>query len=249
MAVLVVVVLVMLVHVTHVLVVLLKSLAGAGGNPILFVLVNLGNGSRGAGRTRFSGGAFPPSFPTAAATATAATTGARITLFAAGFFHPSGSRGAIGDFRRGRFIHVEVVNPGQDVFLLQIGIEVQIEIKFARTGLFPADFIPTSLFAPRGRPVIPARSGRALVAAASVFTPGLFAARGRSFLTARRGDIATRGRSFFAATFRPAALLAPLAAAASALVAAAAIGSAVSATPFIPLARTVVPARLGGGLW
>jgi hypothetical protein len=228
-AVLIVVVLVVLVHVTYVFVILLESLAGPGGNPVLFTLVNIGNRGRGAGWTRFPGRTFPTI--TASTTATAATTGARITLFPSGFFHASGTRGTIGNSRGKSFVQVEVVNPRQDVFLLQI------EIKFARPRLFP----------PRWA-VISSRSGRALVATASVFTTGLFTARGRRLLTARRRDIATWRRSFVAATFRPAALLAPLAAAPSALVAARAIGSAVSATPFIPLARTVVPSRIGDGL-
>jgi hypothetical protein len=219
-AVLVVVVLVVLVHITYIFVILLESLAGAGRNPILFVLVNTGNRSRGTGWTSFSGRTFPTITITSAATTTAATTGTRITLFPSGFFYASGSRGAIGNFRGRSLVHVEVVNPRHDVFLLQI------EIKFAWPRLFP----------PR-RAVISARSGGALVAAASVFTTRLF--------TARRRGIATRRRSFFAASFRPAALFAPLAAAPSALVAAAPIASALSAALFIPLARTLVPSRLG----
>jgi|GEM_PF-6857769 len=217
-AVLVVVVLVVLVHITYIFVILLESLAGAGRNPILFVLVNTGNRSRGTGWTSFPGRTFPTI--TAAATTTAATTRTRIALFPSGFFYASGSRGAIGNFCGRSLIHVEVVNPRHHVFVLQI------EIKFAWPRLFP----------PR-RAVISARSGGALVAAASILTTGLFAAR--------RRDIATRRRSFFAASFRPAALFAPLAAAPSALVAAAPIASALSAALFIPLARTLVPSRLG----
>src|SRR6185295_8411037 len=150
-AVLVVVVLVVLVHVTYVFVILLESLAGTGGNPVFFVLVNIGNRSRGAGWSRFPGRTFPPI--TASATPATATTRTRIPLFPSGFFHASGTRGAIGNFRGRSFVQVEVVNPRQDVFLLQI------EIKFARPRLFP----------PRWA-VIAARGGRALVAAASIFT-------------------------------------------------------------------------------
>ncbi len=71
MAVLVVTILVMFVHVRRLVVVFFQPLPGAGGNLVLFVLVDIGKGRRGARWTFLARG--PLWAATTAAAATAAT--------------------------------------------------------------------------------------------------------------------------------------------------------------------------------
>jgi hypothetical protein len=244
--VLVVMIFVMLVQVTDVLVIFLESLPGSGGNLVLFVLVDNRLCSPGAGRTFFTRGTFSPAPAPASATTTAA---AGIPFLASRILHATGSRRALRYGPLGSFIHVVIVDPRQDVILLQIGIQVQIEIKFALARLFTANFLATRLLAAR-RSIVSARSWRAFIATASVFTPRLFPAGWRyvsaSFLTAWRRRFAARllsARGLVTTWFRPAALFATLRTLSSTLVARTAVSSAVPTTLFISLTRTFLPPR------
>ena len=258
MALLVVMVLVVLVEVTHVLVVLFQPLPGAGGNSVLFFLVDFGRRSRRTGGTIVAGLAIS----TASATAASATAAAGIPLFTSRIFDAAGPCRTIGGFCRGSFVQVDVVDPRQTVILLQIGIEVQIAIEFTGPRLLSANFIASRSFAPRWWAVIAPWSRRAGFAAARVFAPRLFTARlfaawGRSVITARRnfvtsrwGYVAAGGRgSFIATPLGPPNLLAPLVAASSTLIIAASFASSApigsARALFIARARTLVSAGFG----
>jgi hypothetical protein len=253
-AVLVIMFVVMLVDVGEVFVVFFQSLASASGNLILFGFVEFG---AGRGRT---GGPFLAGRSISAATSTAATA----TSTAAGLIRSLG----IFTTRPGRtlgipcrrFVQAKVVDTGQDVFAVQIGIQIQIEIKFARTGLFAARGFTPRLFAPRGTIIAP-RSRRAFIAATQVFPtrflpanfisarrnnliPYIAASRGSVITSWRRSVIAPRGGSNIPAAFRTTALVAAISATSTTLIAPAAVISSASSTLLIALARTLVPANL-----
>lgn len=256
---LVVTILVMLIHVRRLVVVLFQPLTGAGGNLVLFVLVDIGNGRSGARGSFFARGALGAA--TTAATATPTT--ARIPLLTTRVLHAASSRGAIGSLAGGGFLHVDVVDPRQDIILLQIGIQVQIKVKFALARLLAADFIATRFFSTR-RTVVATRSRWALVPTCR--WRAFFAARGRrpvvspwrwrALVTARgwRALIAARGRrsvvspwrrwALVTAHFRPAALLPSLITAPSAL---AAVSFPASFTLVIARTRSLVAPRFTTG--
>lgn len=217
-------------------VVFLQTLPSAGGNLVVFV-VPAGRGR--CGGTLLSGGTIAAAAATPAAPAPA-TPFVLVVLFTAG------TSRALGKLPDGRCIHIKVLDPGQDFIKLQIGVQIQVQIEFrlandVATRFFPARFfatrfVTTRCFTTNGGTVIPARSRRAFVPAAQIFSAGLVAAR---FFSAWRG--------FLASSFRLAGCFSSLRGARDAFVAPAAIPASASISPtialFVPMPRSLLAPR------
>jgi len=159
----------------QILVVLFQALPGAGRDLLLFLV--FGRGARGSASRRppFATGALA----TSAATATSPAAATGVAVFP--FFRLAIARGALGRFSHRRLIDIDIVQPGEEILALQIGVQidlpVQIEIELRLPRLLAA---ATPFARRRRRSLLATRGSAALVPSrltAAFVAPAMLAAR------------------------------------------------------------------------